>query len=95
MIMAEPSASEPAILVEREPNNRSANKQPAQLASSIKMALGPKKNIDAAITGTRLIATDHMIWVVDSAERTCGEAVILTLLSVMILRAFSVDFLTC
>ena len=31
------------------------------------------------ITGTRLKTTDHMIWVVDSGERTWGEAVIFTL----------------
>ncbi len=74
VIIAEPSASESR----RPPNSRSVTRQPATLASSTSMALGPKKRIEAPITGSRLSTTDHMMRVVDSAERTCGAAVILT-----------------
>ena len=79
MIIAEPSASESR----RSPNSRSVSRQPATAASSTSSALRPKNQTDAPITGTRLSTTDHMMRAVDSAERTWGAAVILTVGSFM------------
>jgi hypothetical protein len=79
VIIADPSAIEPGC----DPNKRSVIKQPATLASITSKALGPKKYIEAAITGTRLMTTDHMILMVESADRTCGDAVIFILEGVM------------
>jgi hypothetical protein len=74
VIIAEPSEIEPGC----PPNRRSVSQHPATLAPITSRALGPKNQIDAPVTGNRLNTTDHMIRVVDSAERTCGAAVIFT-----------------